>query len=144
MTHPNAGIRDLIAEHTAAVRAKDLERVLAAYAPEVMYFDLPPPLRFVGRQGQDATGLARWFESWTGPIGLEHRDLSITADGDVAFTHGLVHMTGTRTDGTTTDVWVRQTLGLRRIDGAWKIAHEHTSVPFHMDGSERAALDLKP
>jgi ketosteroid isomerase-like protein len=28
--------------------------------------------------------------------------------------------------------------------GAWKIAHEHTSVPFYMDGSFRAAIDLKP
>ena len=27
---------------------------------------------------------------------------------------------------------------------AWKIVHEHTSVPFHMDGSFRAATDLQP
>jgi ketosteroid isomerase-like protein len=53
-------------------------------------------------------------------------------------------MSGTRTDGGETDVWVRQTLCLRRIGDAWKIAHEHTSVPFYMDGSNKAALDLKP
>jgi hypothetical protein len=28
--------------------------------------------------------------------------------------------------------------------GTWKIVHEHTSVPFHMDGSFRAATDLTP
>jgi len=53
-------------------------------------------------------------------------------------------MTGTRTNGEETDVWVRQTLCLRRLEGAWKITHEHTSVPFYMDGSDKAALDLKP
>jgi SnoaL-like domain len=39
---------------------------------------------------------------------------------------------------------IRQTLSFRKIDGEWKIAHEHASVPFYMDGSFRAAIDLKP
>ena len=30
------------------------------------------------------------------------------------------------------------------LAGTWKIAHEHTSVPFYMDGSFRAAVDLEP
>jgi ketosteroid isomerase-like protein len=39
---------------------------------------------------------------------------------------------------------VRMTLGCKRIDGRWRIAHEHVSVPFHMDGSYKAAIELKP
>jgi ketosteroid isomerase-like protein len=39
---------------------------------------------------------------------------------------------------------VRQTLGFRKVAGTWKIAHEHTSVPFYMDGSDTAAVDLEP
>jgi len=31
-----------------------------------------------------------------------------------------------------------------RIGGAWKITRQHTSVPFRMDGSVKAAVDLKP
>lgn len=38
----------------------------------------------------------------------------------------------------------RQTLCFRKIRGAWKIAHQHESVPFYMDGSYRAAVDLEP
>jgi PhnB protein len=30
------------------------------------------------------------------------------------------------------------------VRGAWKIVHEHSSTPFYMDGSYRAAVDLKP
>jgi ketosteroid isomerase-like protein len=41
-------------------------------------------------------------------------------------------------------MWYRVTLGLRRIDEQWLIVHEHTSVPFYMDGSFRAAVDLAP
>ena len=42
------------------------------------------------------------------------------------------------------DLWVRCTAGLSRRGGAWKITHQHTSVPFLMDGSFKAAVDLKP
>jgi ketosteroid isomerase-like protein len=42
------------------------------------------------------------------------------------------------------DLWFRSTLGLRKSDGVWRIVHEHTSTPFYMDGSFRAAVDLKP
>jgi ketosteroid isomerase-like protein len=53
-------------------------------------------------------------------------------------------MTGKRTDGTETDVWVRATIGCQKVDSRWRIVHEHASVPLYMDGSARAALDLKP
>jgi ketosteroid isomerase-like protein len=42
------------------------------------------------------------------------------------------------------DVWARQTLCFERLGGTWKIVHEHISVPFYMDGSVKAAVDLKP
>ncbi len=96
--------------------------------------------------GADALrrSLAAWFPTFRGPVGYEVRDLSITADGDVAFCRSLNRISGTRTDGEETDVWVRATVGLRRIDGRWQVTHEHSSVPFYMDGSYRAAVDLEP
>jgi ketosteroid isomerase-like protein len=39
---------------------------------------------------------------------------------------------------------MRETVCLLREDGQWKIVHEHTSVPFYMDGSLRPAFDLEP
>jgi ketosteroid isomerase-like protein len=41
-------------------------------------------------------------------------------------------------------VWFRITFGLRRAAEGWTITHEHESVPFYMDGSLRAAVDLQP
>ena len=63
---------------------------------------------------------------------------------DVAFSHSLNRMHGTKTDGAKADLWFRQTFGFQRIKGEWKMAHEHESVPFYMDGSFKAAIDLKP
>ena len=47
-------------------------------------------------------------------------------------------------DGEKTELWFRHTMGFRKIGNEWKIAHEHESVPFYMDGSFRAAIDLQP
>jgi hypothetical protein len=42
------------------------------------------------------------------------------------------------------DLWFRGTVCLRKVGGTWWITHEHNSTPFYMDGSFRAALDLRP
>jgi ketosteroid isomerase-like protein len=130
-------IREVIAEREAAIRARDARRVVQVHTTDTVIFDLAPPLRLKGADVLDPRALEDWFATWTGPIGLEHRDLDVTVAGDLAFAHGLLHLTGSRTSGEQTDVWVRQTFCLR-------IVHEHASVPFYMDGSYRAAVDLKP
>ena len=92
----------------------------------------------------DKKGLEAWFSSFGGPIQYENRDLNITAGDQVAFCHSLGRMIATTTNGPRIDIWFRHTLGFRKIDGRWKITHEHSSVPFYMDGSHKAAVDLKP
>jgi PhnB protein len=142
MAHDHDDVRRHLESFGTALAAKDLERVMAHYAPNALTFDLDPPLRH--DRDELADGFRAWFASWTSPIAVETRDLAITADGDVAFAHSVNRMRGTRTDGTTTDVWFRATVCLRRFDGEWKTVHEHRSVPFYMDGSLRAAVDLQP
>lgn len=136
-----AQLRALIDDWAKAVRAKDVDGVMAHCAPDSVTFDLAPPLVSTGAH---ATGLQAWFSTWQGPIGYEIRDLNITAGDDAAFCHSLNRLSGTKTDGEEADVWFRQTLCFRNIRGEWRITHQHESVPFYMDGSYRAAVDLKP
>jgi ketosteroid isomerase-like protein len=53
-------------------------------------------------------------------------------------------MRGTKTDGKEVELWFRATACFRRDGGRWRITHMHNSVPFAMDGSEKALLHLKP
>ena len=138
-----AQIRALIDGWTKAFRAKDVNGVTTYYATDIVTFDLAPPLRYTGVDAL-RKGLEEWFPTFRGPVGYEIRDLSITAGDDMAFSRSLNRITGTRTDGEQTDVWVRATACYRKIRGNWKITHEHVSVPFYMDGSYKAAVDLKP
>jgi PhnB protein len=115
---------------------------MSHYAPDLVAFDMAPPLQH--RRDDVAQGLAEWFATWEGSIGYEMRDLAVTTSNDIAFAHGLNRLSGKRTDGQNTDVWLRATACFRKMSGGWMLVHEHNSVPFYMDGSFRAAVDLKP
>jgi uncharacterized protein (TIGR02246 family) len=136
-------IRALIDDWAKALRAKNVDAVMSAYAPDFLAFDLPPPLQVRG-PGEHRKGFEAWFPTFDGPIGFEMRELRLTSGDDVAFSHSLNRISGQRTSGETTDIWVRATVGFRKTAGRWLVVHEHVSVPFYMDGSDRAAVDLKP
>jgi PhnB protein len=134
-------IRELIDEQIEAIRTYDADTLTARYTPDVAVFSLAPPLQTTG---PDQEGLKAWFASWKGPIGYEIHDLHVETSEDLAFCHGLTRLRATGTDGNKVDLWSRLTLCLRQVGGQWKVAHEHQSVPFYMDGSLKAAVDLKP
>jgi uncharacterized protein (TIGR02246 family) len=140
----DTAIRKIIAERARAIHDRDAEAAVRYYSDDVVNFDLAPPLAYRGREATDPAELKSWFDSWGGPINLTFHQLAVHRADGVAFAHGLMRMTGPRTDGTQTDVWVRITLGLVEHDGAWRIVHEHQSFPTKMDGSGLSASDLKP
>ncbi len=145
LTQDEAQIRQLVTDKESLMRAKDAAGLVARYAPEIVQFDLAPPLQHSGPAVLDPAGIQAWFATFEGPIDYEVRDLAVTAGDDVAFCTGLERLTATPAgypDSFT--LWVRSTVGLRKIDGAWRITHEHSSVPFYMDGSFGAAIDLQP
>jgi ketosteroid isomerase-like protein len=84
-----------------------------------------------------------WLQTWDGPIRIDRHDADLTIDGALAVQTAVIRMRG-RQGGDDRDLWFRATSCLRRRAHRWRIAHEHTSVPFYMDGSDRAALDLEP
>ena len=136
-----AQIRALMDDRVNAVRAKDVNVAMSSIAPDILSFDVVGPLQ---RFGSDAlTRAEEWFSSFQGPIGYEIRELNINAGDDVAFAHGLSHVSATKTGGGQLDMWWRTTLGFRKLDGKWLVTHEHNSVPFDVK-SGKASLDLKP
>ena len=138
-----AELRRLIDDRIQAIRAKDADATLSHYVPGVLAFDVIDPLRYTGRDAV-AGRLRQWFSQFReGPIGFDTRDLELAVGGDVAFCHGLNHVDAVTTDGNRIDMWWRVTTCFRRLDGRWKVVHEHSSVPFDME-SGRASLGLKP
>ncbi len=137
-----AHIRALVYDWASALRAKDINRLMASYAPDVLTFDVVNPLQ---RKGLDAARkrAEEWVFSWQGPIECEIRELTIATGHDVAFSHSLSHFSGKQIDGGDIDMWTRATLCYRKIDNKWMVTHEHVSVPFDPENG-RVSLDLKP
>ena len=137
-------IRALLAERAAALRDRDASRFVKSLDPSIVIFDLAPPLRRTGLELLDPAGLQAWLDTWDDEIGYEMSELTIRIGGDIAYCHSLDHLSGTRTDGEREDFWTRAIVGLRKTGDGWKVTHEHTSVPFHMGGTDRPAFDLRP
>ena len=58
------------------------------------------------------------------------RDITaLDAGEDVAFAYGLLRCGGEKEFAENPDNRLRLSMGLRRIDGTWLIAHEHHSFP---------------
>ncbi|MCR3752289.1 YybH family protein [Lentzea californiensis] len=145
LVQDEVAIRSVFTEHEEGMRLRDPARIVARYAEDVVACTLAPPLRNAGPDARDVESLAGWMAGFTGPITLEHRDLTIVVSGDVAFAHGLARLAAVPVgypEGFS--MWMRTTVGLQRRDGRWLVTHSHDSVPFHMDGSFLAATDLEP
>jgi len=141
-TKNEAIIRELIDGFVKAIRAKDINGVMSVFAPEIVSFDLGPPLQ----HGGGGIFMKRWqelFDLYQNSIYYEVRELSITAGDDVAFSHSLNRISGTMKDGRQTDRWLRWTAGYRKTNGKWLIVHEQVSVPVDL-GNGKAMLDLRP
>lgn len=137
-----AGIRRQVDRIVEALRAKDLEGLERIYAPDVVSFDVEPPLRHVGiaAKSKNWANVFAFFRE----VDYEVRDLSVTAGDDVAFGHGFGRLSGTTRDGVATNgMWVRATFGFRKVDGRWLIAHDQVSVPFDVS-TGRGVADLEP
>ena len=142
-TTDQAQIRDRIETWANAIRAKDLDGLMSNYVQDILTFDIAPPLKYEGESAY-RKNWADWFPTFEGQVGYEIRDLRISSGGDVAFCNSFNRISGKRTSGEESDLWMRATVGLRKIEGKWLIAHEHFSVPMYMEPPYKAAIDLKP
>jgi ketosteroid isomerase-like protein len=141
-TRDEAAILEVIAGMARARYEKNAAAIAAPYASDAAIYNLAPPLE---HRGIDLAATQAWLETWEGPITIEPRDFKVKVAGDTAVAHGYMRMQGTKIDPPAKpNFWMRETLVLERREGAWKIVHEHTSVPFYMDASARPAFDLQP
>lgn len=137
-------VRALLDQWADAFRRKDVDAVMAVYAPgnQLIAYDILPPLEY---RGADAyrRDYAAFFANFAGPLEVEVRDVRIVVGADVAFSHGLERMRGILKNGSRFDTWVRFTEGYRRINGRWYAIHDHISVPADPE-SGKAHFDLQP
>lgn len=136
-------IRERIDILLDAIRTGDRAAVRTIFAPNVVSFDIQPPLRHLGAE----TKWKNWefvFEAFELPLEYDVRDLTVLVDGDLAVVYSLNNMNAVmKLGGGKIDYWLRWTAAWQKIDGQWLIVHDQVSVPTNFqDGT--AAMDLMP
>jgi uncharacterized protein (TIGR02246 family) len=123
-------IKALIEAWADAVQRHDLPAILAHHDEEIVMFDVPPPLQ--------SRGLAEYRKTWDlffayhkPRQAFDVEQLQICVGDTVAFAVAIMRC-GSATVGGPPEpggFQFRLTIGLRKVDGAWRIQHEHHSVP---------------
>lgn len=134
-------IRERVETWAKALYAKDLDTLMALYAPEMITFDLMPPSQVDGVD-RYRKNFERWFISMPGPIAYNVENLHVFANNEVGFCYYLSHIQAKRANGEKADYWVRVTVGFEKRRGKWLIVHDHISMPFDME-TMKATPELK-
>ena len=123
-----AQIRALIEQWSKAVRDENRAAIRSNHDADILMFDVPPP--FLSR-GLDAY-MATWetfFASAEKPVSFAFHDVAVTCGADVAFATAVGRCVNIDTNGKREPLEFRLTMGLRKIDGKWRVMHEHHSLP---------------
>jgi ketosteroid isomerase-like protein len=142
MPSTQSDVRTLIDNQSEAIRTKDVDRLMSLYSPDVVYFDVVPPLQYAGAAALRGRFL-QWFDGYSGSLGMDIRDLNILASGDIAVAHWLSRVSGTLKNGREVGSWVRATSCCQWSHHEWLITHEHISLPADLTTGS-TAMDLVP
>ncbi|MEU8251344.1 nuclear transport factor 2 family protein [Nonomuraea sp. NPDC048916] len=135
-------IRDHFEEWFRDAAAKDLDAVMTKIADDAVSYehDAPlvctgaPAIREVCRQG---------FDVMAGELRWDIPDLHVIVRDDLAVSWGLNRMRAQEPGKEPVELWSRGTRVFQRIDGEWKMIHQHVSYPLDPE-TGRAATDLRP
>jgi ketosteroid isomerase-like protein len=123
-------IRVLIEAWADAVRRHDVSGILAYHEQDIVMFDVPPPLQSRGIEEYKKTW-DLFFRYHKPSQAFDIEELAIVAGEDVAFAVAIMRCGSATFSGPPKEdgFQFRLTIGLRKIEGDWRIAHEHHSVP---------------
>jgi len=130
-------MEEMLEAYAAAVRAKDVDAFVALYADDVRTFDLWEQWSYDGKDAFRGM-VAEWFGSLPDDevVAVRFDDVRTQTGEDVAAVNAFTTFAAVSPDGTELrSMNNRLTWVLRKdADGAWKIAHEHTSAPAGDEG----------
>jgi ketosteroid isomerase-like protein len=123
-------IKAILETWAAAARRHDILAVLAHHDPDMVMFDVPPPVQCKGIKAYEQTW-DLFFRYHKPGAAFDFQELAVTAGKDVAFAVAIMRC-GPDSSSNPADkdgFLFRLTVGLHKVGGDWRITHEHHSVP---------------
>ena len=120
-------IKQLIENWAKAVRNRDMEKILAHHADDIIMFDVPEPFQSIGIDAYKKTWDIFFRYTELGVFDIEQ--LKIVADENVALCIATMKCADKSAGRDFMPLAFRLTIGLKKINEQWTIIHEHHSIP---------------
>ena len=120
-------ITDLEHKVAAATNADDAIKYFDQN-DDLVEFDMAgPPREYVGRKAVHDD----FEKAFAGikNIKVDFIELNVVTDGNLGFARSVQRFTATGPDGKPIDITFRQSDFLHKVNGEWRIMHQHISVP---------------
>jgi ketosteroid isomerase-like protein len=124
-------IRQVLERWAETTRLGQLDEILTNHAEDCLIYDVLPPMQYEGTEAYRRSWEG-WHPETTGEGQFALQDLSITADENLAFAHAFIQCGGADPNGKVFADTVRATFCLGKIDGNWKVQHQHISKPLQL------------
>ena len=133
-------VQEVLENYKMAVLEKDVEKFLSMYVPEIHIYDC--------WMNWESKGVASWKETVTGwfaelrddgiLLKVDFHDIVIEEGSSLAFVHCAVTFAGHHEESgeKLRQMINRFTFGLKKMDGSWRITHEHSSLPINPESGK--------
>lgn len=119
-------IRMLLDSWMAAIRTREISKILEAHDENIIMFDVPEPFSAIGLEAYKETWVTFFAGTESGQY--EMHDLKLTIGADVAFCTARMRCSW-RNGNDFENLNFRLTVGLQKKENHWLVVHEHHSVP---------------
>lgn len=121
-------IKQMLSGFGEAVAAKDLDKIMSIYAPEIVAYDAFPPREYDGIAAY-RKDYEDFFKAFPGPVKAQIDGLKIHVSGSLAYMYGVDTWEITGNDGKPIEMVFRFSDVLEKRSGKWLIVFEHLSFP---------------
>jgi len=127
-TEDEAAIKRILNEGCAAWVAGKPEQSVDLYLKNVTVFDVSPPRQ---KNHDQVVEFNRQLAELTvgAPICVYEEIHPVVLTKNYAYSTGILHASGKMKDGKTFDFRERSTDIWKKVNGKWRVMHEHNSVP---------------
>ena len=130
-------IENLIKNWDEALYEKNIDKLVTFYTSDCTSFD-------VGSQVSGPQAILSLWEPclhfFRDHIGIERKEESLRITQDMALFTSYNRLNGMETDMDAAKSWLRSTVVFHKIEGSWKIYHEHISFPFDCEKEKPAYI----
>ncbi len=109
--------------------------------PEMLQFDVMSPREFKGAAFRKH--INEFVAVFSSNIKVDIMDMQAHADNHLAFVSSLQHNYGTDPKGKPIEFTIRVTDCFRKVNGKWKIVHQHVSFPIESMETGKADFQSK-